>query len=290
MKCLYCSYDTNDYSNMKKHIRRMHRMQNVKSDSGLLRPTENMLGDYMCQMNKTYDIRLKENFKLFVSGPSRCGKTVFVSKLLENIQLFAKQPPRSIIYVYKVWQNKYEEMESFGVNFMEDNEKAVENIKSAARGQPILVIFDDLIGSKSLPEIANMFTVDARHLNISMAFLSQRMFVNDEYFRQISQNCDYFCLFKNPRNLSEIRALAQQMTPRNMVLVDIYMDATERPFTYLFINLTQECDVEVKYLSDLFDGNVKVYIQEGKGYKKKIGEGSFKSLIIHNNVTKNLKL
>ena len=48
----------------------------MKSDSGLSRPTENMLGDYMCQMNKTYDIRLKENFKLFVSGPSRCGKTV----------------------------------------------------------------------------------------------------------------------------------------------------------------------------------------------------------------------
>ena len=127
-----------------------------------------------------------------------------------------------------------------------------------ARGQPILVIFDDLIGSKSLPEIANMFTVDARHLNISMAFLSQRMFVNDEYFRQISQNCDYFCLFKNPRNSSEIRTLAQQMTPGNMVLVDIYQDATERPSTYLFINLTQECNAEVKYLSNLFDGTLYV--------------------------------
>merc|ERR1711867_28219 len=88
-------------------------------------------------------------------------------------------------------------------------------------GYPLAIDFDDLIGSKSLPEIANMFTVDARYLNISMVFLSQRMFVNDEYFRQISQNCDYFCLFKNQRNSSEIRTLAQQMTPGNMVLVDI---------------------------------------------------------------------
>ena len=32
-----------------------------------------------------YDIRLKENFKLFISGPSRCGKTFFVADLLENI-------------------------------------------------------------------------------------------------------------------------------------------------------------------------------------------------------------
>ena len=44
---------------------------------------------------QNFDIRLKENFKLFVSGPLRCGKTVFVSKLIENIQLFAKHPPGS---------------------------------------------------------------------------------------------------------------------------------------------------------------------------------------------------
>ena len=50
------------------------------------------------------------------------------------------------------------------------------------------------------------------------------------------------------------------MTPGNMVLVDIYQDATERPFTYLFINLTQECDAEVKYLSNLFDGTIYIYM------------------------------
>merc|ERR1711954_560825 len=135
-----------------------------------------------------FDVRLKENFKLFLSGPSRCGKTVFVAKLIENIQSFAMQPPTSIIYVYKVWQDKYDEMESLGVNFMEDSENIIDNIKFAAMGQPVLVIFDDLIGSKSLKNIADMFTVDARHMNISMVFLTQRLFVNDEYFRQISQN------------------------------------------------------------------------------------------------------
>ena len=72
----------------------------------------------------SFDIRLKENFKLFVSGPSRCGKTVFVARLIEKIKTFAKQPPTLILYVYKVWQDKYEETESLGVNFMEDNENA----------------------------------------------------------------------------------------------------------------------------------------------------------------------
>ena len=49
-----------------------------------------------------FDIRLKENFTLFISGPSRCGKTVFVSKLLENIHTFGKLPPKTVIYVHKV--------------------------------------------------------------------------------------------------------------------------------------------------------------------------------------------
>ena len=94
-----------------------------------------------------------------------------------------------------------------------------------------------------------------------MIFLSQRMFVNNEYFRQISQNSDYFCVFKNPRNSSEIRTLAQQLTPGSLELVSIYQQATKEPFSYLFINLTQECDEDIKFLSDLFasDHCVKVF-------------------------------
>merc|ERR1711954_157810 len=241
-------------------------------------------------IDKVFDIRLKENFKLFVSGPSRCGKTVFIAKLIENIQSFAKQPPTSIIYVYKVWQDKYDEMESLGVNFMKDSENIIDNIKSAAKGQPVLVIFDDLVGSKSLKNIADMFTVDARHMNISMVFLTQRLFVNDEYFRQISQNSDYFCLLKNPRNSSEIRNLAQQITPGNMILVDIYEDATVKPFSYLFLNLTQKCDESVKYLSDIFDDDVKVYTHEGKKFKKSIGEGNFRSFRLKEDMQRGIEL
>lgn len=210
------------------------------------------------------DIRLKENFKLFISGPSRCGKTFFVSELLENIDTITKEPPETIIYVYKVWQSKFDEMKNVVHIFMEDSENVIQNIKDVAQGQGIFVIFDDLINSKSLVDIATLFTVDGRHMNMSMAFLSQRMFVNNEYFRQISQNCDYFCIFKNPRNSSEIRTLAQQITPGSLDLIEIYKEATKSPFSYLIINLTQECVPDVKYLSHLFndDHSVQVYLLE----------------------------
>ena len=208
-----------------------------------------------------FDIRLKENFKLFVSGPSRCGKTFFISELLENIDTFSKDPPETVLYIYKVWQTKFDEMKSVVDGFIEDNENVVHQLKELALGQRVFVIFDDLINSKSLVDIATLFTVDGRHMNMSMAFLTQRMFVNNEHFRQISQNCDYFCVFKNPRNSSEIRTLAQQLTPGSLDLIEIYKEATKNPFSYLLINLTQECDPSIKYLSHIFDENhsLKVY-------------------------------
>ena len=56
------------------------------------------------------------------------------------------------------------------------------------------------------------------------------------------------------------------MTPGNMILVQIYMEATKMPFSYLFINLTQECDPRMKYLSHLFNEFVNVYVVNGSSF------------------------
>ena len=187
-----------------------------------------------------YDITLKENFKVFISGPSRCGKTFFVADLLQNLGTIARQPPSFIIYIYKVWQWKFDEMKTLVHVFLEDNENCVEKIKEYATGMPILIVFDDMLNSKSLSNLAPLFTVDGRHMNMSLIFLTQRMFVNNE-----------------------IRTLAQQITPGSLHLIKIYIEATRDPFSYLFINLTQECQPEVKFLSQLFnkDHAVKSFVE-----------------------------
>ena len=135
-----------------------------------------------------HDIRLEENFKLFLSGPSRCGKTSFISTLLENISSFAKQPPTKNIYIYTLWQTKFDEMQGMVNVFIKDNSNILEQIKTYVTGEPMFIIFDDMINSTSLPDIAWLFTVDGRHMNLSMAFLTQQLFVNNEHFRQIYSN------------------------------------------------------------------------------------------------------
>ena len=88
-----------------------------------------------------------------------------------------------MLYVNKVWQRKYDEIQLLGVNYMEDRDNIIGDTKAGVSGQPILVIFDDLIGSSSLKGISDLFTIDARNLNMSLVFLTQRMSVNEEVFR-----------------------------------------------------------------------------------------------------------
>jgi GTPase SAR1 family protein len=211
-----------------------------------------------------HDLRLIENFKIFVGGPSRCGKTFFVVDFIQNLKSISKIPPTNIIYVYKVWQPKYDEIRKLITVFIQEQEDLLEKIKEHLSDQPTLIVFDDLINSKSLKNIAQLFVVDGRHLNMSLIFLSQRLFVNDEYFRQISGNCDYFCVFKNPRKVNEVRELAKQLTPGTLELLNIYALATKEPYSYLFINLTQECPDALKYTSHLFDYDhyIQIYVDE----------------------------
>ena len=122
-------------------------------------------------MDEVYDIRLKENFKWFVTGPSRWGKTFFVCDLLQNINSFCKTPPLSVIYVYKVWQEKFE-----------DGDHVMDGIKENLFGNSTLLILDDLLHSKALKEISTLFIVDGCHQNLSLIFLTQKIFVNNEYF------------------------------------------------------------------------------------------------------------
>ena len=73
-------------------------------------------------------------------------------------------------------------------------------------------------------------------------------------------------LFKNPQNAQEIRNLSSQMTPGRMELVSYYTKATQNWHAYLFINVTQQCKDQVKYLSQLFNEThvVKAHMNGGR--------------------------
>ena len=208
-----------------------------------------------------FDLRFKENFKLFISGSSGCGKTTFVMNMIKNLDTICKQLPKHVVYFYKEWQPKFDYMmNTLGVVFEEDDESLMDYIRKLP--SPALVIFDDMMNSANLKEVARLFTVHGRHMDLSLVFISQRLFNNNEFFRQISQNSDYICVFKNPRNAVEIRNLAMQITPQTLELLQIFKAATEKPYSYLVINLTQDCPQQTKYVTNFFENDsvLKTYV------------------------------
>ena len=56
------------------------------------------------------DVSLKSPFTCVVAGPTGCGKTVFVRKLLESDLIFPR--PRKVIWCYSEWQSAYEEIDA----------------------------------------------------------------------------------------------------------------------------------------------------------------------------------
>ena len=97
-QCQYCSYSSNRGFNVRTHEKRMHQTDTIKHGSYQLEPVTS--SESRNDLSGVFDIRLKENFKLFVSGPSRCGKTVFISHLLENIHNFSKLPPNTVLNIF----------------------------------------------------------------------------------------------------------------------------------------------------------------------------------------------
>ena len=85
--------------------------------------------------------------------------------------------------------------------------------------------------------MANLFSRESYHKNISVILILQNLFHQGKYCRDISLNTHYFILFKNPRDIQQIKLLGRQLgMPKK--LLEVYLDATKDPFGYLLINLS----------------------------------------------------
>jgi len=117
-----------------------------------------------------------------------------------------------------------------------------------------MLIIDDLM-HESGDSVSKIFTRDSYHKNISVVFITQNLFYGSKQNRTMSLNTHYLVLFKNPRDLTQIRNLASQMHPgKTKFLVDAYREATSQPFSYLLIELKPDTDEKLRIRANIFPG------------------------------------
>lgn len=208
------------------------------------------------------DTRLQSPFSLLCCGPSGCGKTEWTKTLLEKgEEMMTKQADR-IIWCYSEYQPAYQKLsEQFPlIEFMEGVPADVCEMFDPQINN--MIIIDDLMaeacGDK---KIANLFTKTSHHRNLTVIFILQNLFYQGKESRTISLNCHYMVLFKNPRDRSQIMHLAKQMFPGNVkYLQEAYVDATSKPYGYLFMDFKPHCPDNMRVRTNVFPQEKPHYV------------------------------
>lgn len=200
---------------------------------------------------------LKHPFTCLVVGPTSCGKTVFLFKLIRNATAMIEPSPRKIVYCYGEYQQLFREYPKVVFH------QGLPNMQEFDGSQPILLIIDDLM-QETNEDVANLFTKTSHHRDISVILLTQNLFPKNRFARTISLNAHYYILFKNPRDTSQFAHLARQMyAGRWKFAVDAYKDATREPYTYLLVDLRPEQDEDLRLRTNVFPGE-KQYVYVSK--------------------------
>lgn len=189
-------------------------------------------------------------FKLIVSGPSSSGKTQFVLRLLsEKEQMIWGKPIKKIIWCCR--QKLFVPVLLHRIPNVIVNEGLpdMSNVEENS-----LIVFDDLMLQSFTRDICEMFTINSHHRSISCILILQNIFHRGQFCRDISLNCQYIVLFKNPRDQSQFGALARQIAPDKWrELEKVYKTVTKSPWSNLVLDLTQEALDIYRFKTNIFN-------------------------------------
>jgi hypothetical protein len=159
--------------------------------------------------------------------------------------------PDRMMLCYGEYQMLYETVD--GVDF----QQGLPDLDKLDPREKHLIILDDLI-DESDQRVASLF-MKSHHRNISVMYIVQNLFHRGKHHRTISLNAHYMVFFKNPRDVSQIMALAHQMYPqRTKYFLEAYTAATAQPNGYLVIDMKQETLDILRLGSHIFPGEKEI--------------------------------
>ena len=186
-----------------------------------------------------------------ISGPTGSGKSTFIFRIIENVSVMFKEKVYKIYYFYTVWQNLFERFQNKNVSFIKGlpNEDIIEKITDANHNLLILDYMQMTALNSSF--IANLFSRESHHKNLSVFLILQNFFHQGKYGRDISLNSHYLILFRNKRDKNIIKILSTQIG-LGKELENVYLDATNEAYGYIMIDLTPSGDSTYMLRSHIF--------------------------------------
>ena len=209
-------------------------------------------------MEDKLSVGFKPCSSIMVCGSTGSGKTMWIKKYIENMDyLYDGKQPKEILYCYGVYQSIYDEMKeipNINIMFREGLPSTDEIMDFAEDGVHKLIILDDI--SHQVVEsrdIELLFTQYCHHKCLSCIFVQQNLFQQGKYSKTIAMNCWYLILFENVRDKMQISYLARQVFPgKNKSFMNVYKDATSKPFSYLLMDFSPNIKDKYRLRSGIF--------------------------------------
>ncbi len=187
----------------------------------------------------------------------------FFKKLLIKHKSLIIPNVQKILYFYSIWQPIYTDIlnDNPNVEFIQGYKNECELLDSQ---EVNLIVLDDLMEEcKDNPEIAKIFTKASHHMNLSIIFFSQNLFLQGRQTRTISLNSHYMAIFKNPRDRAQFSFLSRQMFPGDTkFLNECFTDATSEPHGYLFLDFKQKTPENLRVRTKILENNPVIYLKK----------------------------
>ena len=217
-------------------------------------------------------LKFKHPFNMVVAGPSACGKTSFVRKLLEDfdLQTTLDTPRLRVFWAHGQDQDTYRKPISDFVDV--EYHHGVPGEERVLQANPHFLILDDLMveaasAGKSLVSFLSRF---AHHNNISIIYITQNLFFNGKNTTDANRQSHYTVVFRNSRDKSIAITLGRQLAPYNKShFYECFHDATKKPFSYLLIDAHPTTPEELLLKTNIFSEDKEetkcdVYFENGK--------------------------
>jgi len=213
-------------------------------------------------------VPFKAGSSIYVAGPTNCGKTYWVYRLLASQYPMFDQPISSILYCYGVYQPLYDKIKKNvntkkGIVFKEGLPTS-NDLEKLNDGGFHVVVIDDLMEKvvKSL-EMQELVLKYCHHNNITAILLSQNIFQPGRYGRTINLNMHNMVLFANKRDESQVYVLARQIFPKYWrSFVSVYRTVTKEPHSYILIDCTPSHPRIFQTRTHIFPPNDTCYVYE----------------------------
>ena len=202
-------------------------------------------------------LKLYAQSNVLVIGATGSGKTTAILNIIK--EKLIEPMPEKLFFMYAAHQPFMDTWNSDPAN---QAIEFIEGLKLEVLDQyegPKLLVIDDLILSLSR-DLVNHFLAGSHHKNTTTIFTTHSVFLNNDMYRLISNNSQYIMLFKNKRNLSQVKLLAHQVLEKEF---NRLLEAYKYISAYEFVLLSCHPRVpdELLVTADFFKEWPSVFLQ-----------------------------